>query len=414
MRSNPSQHAVFMKRNGAVFIFVGALSAFLVYTLHDWYHTTFLQSIGLSSAIGDALGGFFIISFAYSCQFLTSFTIFHDVYYGLLRSNRQLHQVQKGMEVELGELNYLASTDRLTGAWNRRYLEEMVKTEIERLAQYHQPLSMILADIDHFKAVNDRFGHAVGDQVLITVAQALRTSLRGSDSLARWGGEEFVVLCPHTSLATAQVVAERLRSRIEATSFDGVGQVTISLGIAECLIGESATHWFERADAALYRAKQNGRNRSDFASEHNDLLSGGGPLETGLVRLSWHPSYECGYAEIDRQHQLLFLGANQLLDAVFSGSSREDIRLLISHLLEEVKIHFHDEETIIAATSFPNFYAHCQMHKNLLIKAQHLAQNFESETLESGPLFQFLLGDVITKHMLGADREFFPYLKKQQ
>jgi len=414
MRSNSSQHIIFMKRNGAVFIFVGALSSFLVYMLHDWYHTIFLQSIGISNEIGDAFGGFFIITFAYSCQFLTSFTIFHDIYYGLLHSNRQLHQVQKGMEAELGELNYLASTDRLTGAWNRRYLEEMVRTEIERLTQYHQPLSMILADIDHFKSVNDQFGHAVGDRVLITVAQSLRASLRGSDSLARWGGEEFVVLCPHTSLATAQVVAERLRSRIEATSFERVGQVTISLGIAECLIGESATHWFERADAALYRAKQSGRNRGDFAPEHNELLSGGGPLETGLVRLSWHPSYECGYAEIDRQHKLLFLGANHLLDAVFSGSPHEEIRQLIAHLLEEVARHFHDEEIVIAETAFPHFHAHCQLHANLLIKAQHLAQAFEAETLESGPLFQFLLGDVITKHMLGADREFFPYLKKQQ
>lgn len=163
------------------------------------------------------------------------------------------------------ELDRLATTDSLTGAWNRRYFEQAAAIEISRRARYDQPLSLLLFDLDHFKAINDVHGHPVGDAILIALSERVRRVLRASDVLARWGGEEFVVMLPGCDAARAVQVAGQLRDLIAREPFPQVGRITASFGVAECHGADSLATWLERADAALYAAKASGRDQVSLA-----------------------------------------------------------------------------------------------------------------------------------------------------
>lgn len=154
-----------------------------------------------------------------------------------------------------------ANTDFLTGLNNRAKFEKTLVREIARTIRYQSPLSVILIDIDHFKHVNDDYGHVIGDAVLKEFAHILSLNIRESDTLARWGGEEFVVLCPHTNLNGATVMAEALRSKIEAYNFDTIGHKTASFGVAQYNPDKEKESIVLDVDAALYVAKQEGRNK---------------------------------------------------------------------------------------------------------------------------------------------------------
>ncbi|WP_342148295.1 diguanylate cyclase domain-containing protein [Methylorubrum sp. SB2] len=170
--------------------------------------------------------------------------------------------LQARVEERTRDLERLAVTDPLTGLSNRRALDEAL---VEAVREEGAGFSLILADIDHFKAINDRHGHAVGDAVLVALAGALGDAARPGDRLGRWGGEEFVILCPATDLASAQALAESMRLRVAGTEIAGVGRRTCSFGVAERIAGESVDGLLARADAALYAAKHNGRDRVETA-----------------------------------------------------------------------------------------------------------------------------------------------------
>ena len=162
------------------------------------------------------------------------------------------------------ELHALATTDALTGLPNRRQLMMQMETEVHRAARSGRPLSLALLDVDRFKAINDGHGHPAGDAVLQAVADELRRVTRGGDVLGRFGGEEFAVLMPETSLAKARLAGERLRIAIEKRTIEfpdgSSGRVTISVGVALLGGSEGCDHLISRADAALYEAKAGGRN----------------------------------------------------------------------------------------------------------------------------------------------------------
>ena len=162
------------------------------------------------------------------------------------------------------QLEELATHDALTGAFNRRKLDEVVQAEIARSQRYGQPVSLMILDADHFKRVNDAFGHEAGDRVLVALAETLREGIRTVDVLARWGGEEFIVLCPSIDLHEAAELAERLRTSVAARDLGAAGRLTVSLGVAQYRRGEKAGELFGRADAALYRAKEGGRDRVEL------------------------------------------------------------------------------------------------------------------------------------------------------
>ncbi|MDD2919898.1 diguanylate cyclase [Rhodoferax sp.] len=327
------------------------------------------------------------------------------------KSLELLQNTNQELQKTLVELSKLASTDKLTGAWNRRRLEEALLNEMDRLKRYDHPLSMLILDIDLFKKVNDEHGHSVGDEVLVKLANVLQSSLRASDTLTRWGGEEFVVLCPNTTLSTVTLLAERLRTNVAMAIFPTAKHVTISLGAAECMVGEAWEDWFKRADAALYRAKAGGRNQVQVAPEAPQRDGAGNAMTANLVRLSWHAAYECGNPVIDEQHRGLFADANHLLGAVLSDRPEAEVAALVNTLVRDVVQHFKDEEVIIRAAGYPHAAEHAAIHNALVDKAVLLVKHFHDGTLAIGELFQFLAHDVVARHMLGADREFFGYLQ---
>jgi diguanylate cyclase (GGDEF)-like protein len=163
------------------------------------------------------------------------------------------------------EYEHVASTDGLTGLHNRRWLGDAFRRQMHRCERNNQPCTLIMLDIDHFKQVNDRFGHLAGDRVLCTVAQVLLNMLRPTDLVARYGGEEFALCLPETDAKGAWVIAERLRKAIAntPTPFEEgklLPPVTISIGIAGMTPGQSLDSLTSASDSALYRAKANGRN----------------------------------------------------------------------------------------------------------------------------------------------------------
>ncbi len=176
-------------------------------------------------------------------------------------------------------LRVLSRTDVLTGLANRSHLNDIFGREIERAGRYRRPLSIILVDLDHFKQVNDRFGHVFGDRVLVEFAGLARKALRGTDTVGRWGGEEFLILCPETTEEAAFALAERLRLTLRLYGFPAGHLQTASFGVAGCRAGDTVDDLLVRADHALYRAKDDGRDRVVLAGEE-----GTGPPDAGLRR----------------------------------------------------------------------------------------------------------------------------------
>ena len=326
-------------------------------------------------------------------------------------SLKKLQQTNQHLQESLLKFELAASTDKLTGAWNQRRLEEALAGEMDRLKRYDHPLSLLLMNIDFFSKINDLYGQLAADQVLVTLAKVIRSTLRTADSLTRWGGDEFVVLCPNTTLSTVAILAERLRERVAAAVFQGVEQVTVSMGAAQCRAGEIWQDGFKRADAALDRAKASGRNQVQTATDTAQQGCGGENVAANFVELSWHTAYACGNLLIDEQHHGLFDDANKLLGALLSNRPRDEVAALVDVLIGDVVQHFTDEEVIIAAAGYPQAAEHAVIHRTLVDKAVGLTNSFHKGSLAFGELFQFLAHDLVARHMLGADREFFVYLQ---
>lgn len=180
---------------------------------------------------------------------------------------------QVALEALAAELSQQASTDSLTGLSNRLDFDRKLLLEIARAERYDTPLSLILFDVDHFKRVNDRFGHQTGDHVLVELSAIIKSRLRKTDFLARWGGEEFAIIVPHGEIAAAVTLAETLREAVEQSDFAEVGNLTCSFGVAELGFGDEPADLLARADAGLYEAKQEGRNRV----EKTETQKRGGP-----------------------------------------------------------------------------------------------------------------------------------------
>jgi diguanylate cyclase (GGDEF)-like protein/PAS domain S-box-containing protein len=185
---------------------------------------------------------------------------------GVMGISRDITE-QKRAEEELRQVHELlkkrASTDALTGIYNRFTFEEMLELEITRAQRYKTPLSLIMFDIDHFKQINDTFGHQAGDGVLKDMAQMVCTNLRLHDVFARWGGEEFMILIPNNDREQTRLLAEKLRELISG-GFESGMTVTCSFGVAQLRSADTFETFTQRVDAALYRAKEKGRDRIEL------------------------------------------------------------------------------------------------------------------------------------------------------
>lgn len=159
------------------------------------------------------------------------------------------------------QLELTAQTDILTGLYNRLKFDEIIMREIACVARHNIPFSLIYLDIDFFKKINDTYGHDVGDVILKEISEIIRKTIRVSDYPFRWGGEEFIIICPSTPMEDAKVLAERLREGVEKALFVAGGKTTISIGVTQYCVGETVDEMIKRGDSALYQAKKEGRNR---------------------------------------------------------------------------------------------------------------------------------------------------------
>ncbi len=179
--------------------------------------------------------------------------------------DQQVAERTRQLDAALSDIRELSIRDGLTGCYNRALLNERLPSELERAQRYQRPLAVVFCDADHFKPVNDRFGHLAGDEVLRAIALRIASQLRQDiDWVVRFGGEEFVIVLPETDLAAALVTAERLRAAISTSVILADGrtvQITASLGVAAFQSGEDVESLLNRADTQLYLAKQGGRNR---------------------------------------------------------------------------------------------------------------------------------------------------------
>ena len=321
----------------------------------------------------------------------------------LRRSLAATESANAGLQDVLESLEQAAGTDRLTGAWNRRRFEEAVQAEMALARRRRTSVALLMLDLDHFKQVNDRFGHEAGDTVLVAAAQRWKGLLRASDSLSRWGGEEFLVLSPTTGRDGAAILGDKLREALRAIEFPGVGAVTVSIGAAEYVPGETLEALVQRADQALYQAKAEGRDRvvvaENPAAEPQDLRP--------ILELQWEEAWLSGHRVIDAQHRRLFELANALLAALTMGLPREEAALRWTRLLAHTAQHFSDEERILARSGFAELAHHAGEHQRILALARELHASFTAGALDLGRLLNFLAVDLVKGHLMEEDCTYF-------
>lgn len=168
------------------------------------------------------------------------------------------------VEERTRQLENLANCDPLTNLYNRRKFSSLLTHELQRFNRYRHPFSLISIDIDHFKQINDRYGHDTGDEVIKCISNILKGSIRDSDYAVRWGGEEFILLIIHATQPMAFNIAEKLRQTLHETELEHVGKITVSIGVTEAQQDDTESSIIKRSDKALYMAKNNGRNRIEI------------------------------------------------------------------------------------------------------------------------------------------------------
>lgn len=297
---------------------------------------------------------------------------------------------------------YLSYHDQLTGAGNRHLYQDQVEEEIRRSIRFGMPLALATFDIDEFKAINDRFGHPIGDLILQELAFVARRCMRPTDQLFRMGGEEFLILMPNTGLPEATALMEQFRQVLAGNRHDKVGVFTCSFGVAARLPGESADSWLTRADDAMYQAKRKGRNRVEAAS---------GPviLPGDDAARHWQNILESGNEQLDREHRELLALADQLMRLNLQQDNpqlQSRLEVLLDHAIE----HFQHEESILAQAGYPDLDHHIQQHQLLLSQAGQLMADCRQDRLDPQQAVSFLIEQLISGHMLESDVSYFPWL----
>jgi len=192
----------------------------------------------------------------------------YNLKHQIIQSNereKELRDLNKILDSRSKELVILNKKDKLTGALNRQGVEDAIARGLSDWKNDGKPLSIIMLDIDHFKQINDTFGHDVGDNVLVALTQLVKGNIRSTDRFARWGGEEFVLICRNTPLDKALILAEHIRASIAASTMISERKITASFGVADIKHCGSIQKLFKQADKALYLAKNNGRNKVELA-----------------------------------------------------------------------------------------------------------------------------------------------------
>jgi diguanylate cyclase (GGDEF)-like protein/hemerythrin-like metal-binding protein/PAS domain S-box-containing protein len=321
------------------------------------------------------------------------------------------HDITARKTLELA-LARQASVDPMTQALNRPSFAERASIELLRSGRHRYKLSLVMVDLDHFKAINDTYGHAAGDQVLSIFGDMTRSCLRMMDLFGRWGGEEFLLLLPDAGPAGAKRVSERIRASLESYRFPCGAQVTASFGVAARRAGENLGALVDRADAAMYEAKQSGRNRVVVDAEDVRRESTRKRDSVGVFELHWRKLYSCGIDKIDTEHEQLFAMANRILAALSSAGDTADMKPLVDDLLTHIATHFEHEEQLLEVAGFPELEAHRLNHRKLLAHARDLAEQFRQQQAAAGALLGFVIHDVVATHMIRDDRKYYSWMRK--
>lgn len=231
------------------------VSAMAVIFLMPKYHPEIRSERYVADIISNGIIAF-IIAVTHYRSFIKQFMNRKEIE----KKNSELADVNQQISIINAELHELSVTDVLTGMFNRRKLDEVIRSASVQAIRYGLEFSVIIMDIDHFKNINDTHGHDAGDIVLKQVAGLIHDNTREVDTCGRWGGEEFMIICPEINVGSAALFAERLRERIESHSFDIPQRVTASLGVAAFTECGSQKSLLKTADARLYSAKRAGRN----------------------------------------------------------------------------------------------------------------------------------------------------------
>jgi len=316
-----------------------------------------------------------------------------------------IKEAMKRREAE-EQVRNAALTDPLTGLKNRRYLDAILEIEMERSDRYKQPLSIISLDLDHFKNVNDEWGHPVGDDVLKQIANLMKCIIRKSDALVRLGGEEFMILLPQTSLLGARQLAEKIRVEIEQNNHPVAGKHTASFGVAERSVGESYKSLYKKVDEALYRAKGRGRNQVVCYDSQDTLLA-------PYANVSWSVEWECGNKEIDLQHRRIIELGNELIAMSLSKADASSIETKLDDVINSLIEHFKYEEHILEEVKYPELVRHAEIHKELTTTTLKIKRSVTKGTTKSSDFFAFILEDAVVAHMLLEDVKFYPYLNNK-
>jgi len=251
------------------FIMFGATIAVIITTEGDAYGYAFTVVFGIT--VFTLLKKIHAIIFYSVCLITTvalSLFIFEtdteglfNLYIILIMSGGILYAFNFSQQDLINKLATASRIDSLTGLWNRKMYYELLQKEIDASLRNKSPLTIMIADIDHFKNVNDTYGHHTGDEYLKYISEFFLNQKRKSDTVARWGGEEFSIILPNTTIENASIIAENIVNQLQKTTHSKVGKVTVSIGITSYIPGEDYNDLFKRADKALYLSKENGRNR---------------------------------------------------------------------------------------------------------------------------------------------------------
>jgi diguanylate cyclase (GGDEF)-like protein/hemerythrin-like metal-binding protein len=309
-----------------------------------------------------------------------------------------------------------ADTDALTGVLNRAGFNDAFSREFSRARRYRQPLSLVLLDLDHFKNVNDGYGHPAGDKVLEGTARLLETRVREADLVARWGGEEFAVLAPMTDAEGAVRLAEKLRGLMEVTHLGPVGAVTASFGVAEMRPDDTIEAMLHRVDEALYGAKDSGRNQVRCAESWVDVARATAPegakQEDSMAAVKQMYN-DTGFGPIDAEHRALSDGLENFIGKV-NGGKADEAGTALAAVITAVAAHFAHEEELMADFSYPLLARHKEAH-GLFVGD---ALRFQAELAKSGVTPNFRrwavgrLPEWFRYHILAHDMGLGQFLSK--